>query len=350
MVQVCGANQSCWADVVLKRHLLAKLYLCIYNYFSYLSPSFLFYCKDINRRHSLSESGVLMPSQSSFLIVGLLCILWHALAKPAEHNQLIQLQRLYSRFLLLWLLLWPIPASLCVQTPHAIRSFVGVPVLELVMSFGIAQVVNKLVTEMSTKPQKSTTPRCPKTSKIARMCIWRWMSMQHIIVITLSLMSVTWLIAGSVNYYSRYFTEFANESLKNFNAEASIQSFLDLKEARYYNKSRILVTQRVDNSFAYILYAECSKYSCLHANAAASLNEKLRVCGTPYELVLDDVASQYVLQDTDLLLLDVASLKRYTPADHERLQVVKHWFNYHGVVQLKTEKIDLDTVDDYDEF
>src|SRR5262249_58763545 len=42
-----------------------------------------------------------------------------------------------SRLLLWWLAIWPIPASLAVEAPHAIRAIAALPALELTAGLGL---------------------------------------------------------------------------------------------------------------------------------------------------------------------------------------------------------------------
>lgn len=356
-MQACSGNQTCWTNAILSRRSLAGVFLVCYNYLLYLSPSFLLFCKDSNRRHSLSGSGAILPSEFILFLVGLAVALWQGLIETHSsdtHAATGTMKKLYSRFLLLWLLLWPLPASLCVQTPHAIRSFVGVPVLELIMSHGLASCASNLMGVLMTKQgvprsdqDKQSKPNSqsqPQPQLISRPVV-------SYILIALSAVSLIWMVFDSASYHHRYITQYANESVKQFNREASVASFLDLKSMNYFNKSRIWVSQGVDNSFVYMLYAENIDYNCLQHTAEASLNEMLRMCNLPYEIVFDNVSSQYVLSEAELLLLDVKTLKQYPEDTLRHVQLVKHWHNFHGIIQLKNSSdVPIDTVDDYDEF
>lgn len=92
------------------------------NYFSYFDPQYLFIKGDGNLRHSILYTGGLHLFEFITVVVGFFGIL-------------ILFKRKESKLLLLWLFLYPIPAALTQQT-HALRSFIGVPILAILSAHG----------------------------------------------------------------------------------------------------------------------------------------------------------------------------------------------------------------------
>ncbi|XP_065179130.1 uncharacterized protein LOC135809657 [Sycon ciliatum] len=375
LAQMSCENETCWSEILLGNQRLAGIYVFLYNYVVYLSPSFLFFNKDVNRRHSMTGTGTLLAPECVLLVSGLYWVLRDALGptsgkerEPENEDLCHDYRTRLSRFLLMWYALWPLPASLCVQSPHAVRSFVAMPIFELVMGYGISLSASmKLMSGMpDNQPEQTHLKLKPETSKktdkrpkstLPRFREWL-NSHGHQLVPVLLMLYIIWFVYALAAYQVRFFTSYHEESLKNFNYEAAVESFTDLRQARYYNKSRVLVTQNVDNSFVYIIYAEDIEYQCLHSHAigdnktvADHLNAKLARCHLPYEIAFNDVAHDYVMTKDDLLLLDIQTLKRYPEDAHKSLQLVKQWFNYHGVVRLRqVEHLDKDLVSDEDEF
>jgi 4-amino-4-deoxy-L-arabinose transferase-like glycosyltransferase len=100
------------------------------NYFSHLSPNFLFISGDSNLRHSLKGFGQLYIFQAILIFPALLICL-----KEKKKEQLL---------LLLWFFLFPMPASFTyVGIPHAIRAITGLPLFEILSSIGTMFLVSK---------------------------------------------------------------------------------------------------------------------------------------------------------------------------------------------------------------
>jgi 4-amino-4-deoxy-L-arabinose transferase-like glycosyltransferase len=110
------------AGVLADRRALVP-FVVAWNYAAYLSPRFLFLEGDPNPRHHPTKLGAVPLFYAPLLLVGV-GALWRRRREPA------------SRLLLWWLLTWPLPASMTVDAPHAIRSICALPALEIAAALG----------------------------------------------------------------------------------------------------------------------------------------------------------------------------------------------------------------------
>lgn len=105
------------------------------NYLTYFSPDFLFFSGDPNLRHHSGYGGMLLLTQSIFLLFGLLNF-----SKLGVRNSL---------FIFAWILLSPSIAALVNETPHASRSIYLMAPLATLTGLGWerikAQSTSKLV-------------------------------------------------------------------------------------------------------------------------------------------------------------------------------------------------------------
>lgn len=100
------------------------------NYFSHLSPGFLFFGDDPNPRHRSAFHGNLYIFEIPLILLGIWLILKYKDAK-------------IRYFLLVWLLLAPIPAALSRETPHGLRSLLLLPPLLILVSLGASEAVKR---------------------------------------------------------------------------------------------------------------------------------------------------------------------------------------------------------------
>lgn len=96
------------------------------GYAIHLSPQYLFFQGDINPRHNGSNSGVLYIWTIPFLLIGFVC-LW-------------KFSRRIFLFVLVWILVAPIPAALSIPTPHALRSLNMLPMPDFVTAIGLVSL------------------------------------------------------------------------------------------------------------------------------------------------------------------------------------------------------------------
>ncbi len=153
------------------------LLLFLGNYMEHYSPLFLFFKGDELTRHSvqslatmqvlgvpfhlnpksvallLTSSGVLYLFEAPFLIIGLI-----RLARRRTQTDLL---------LLGWFLLFPVGASLTHEgVPHALRSIVALPMLQLITAMGIHTVLKWL--NPPEQPDQSDRPVVPHVKRVAR--------------------------------------------------------------------------------------------------------------------------------------------------------------------------------------
>ncbi|MGI8550145.1 MAG: ArnT family glycosyltransferase [Dehalococcoidia bacterium] len=101
------------------------------QYQAYFSPSFLFLSGDGDPMHSPPGFGVALLTSFPFLIVGLFWLL-KSLVRPGK-----PIERQSSLFLFLALLLYPLPGSLTLPSPHGLRAAHVIPLLDLTTAIGI---------------------------------------------------------------------------------------------------------------------------------------------------------------------------------------------------------------------
>lgn len=102
------------------------------NYLDAFSPQFLFLSGDPNPRHSLPDMGMVYWLEVFFLPLGI-----YGLTKVKDKKT--------KWFLFLWLLLAPIPAAITRDgAGHGTRLFFQLPVLIILSSLGLFQIVNWL--------------------------------------------------------------------------------------------------------------------------------------------------------------------------------------------------------------
>lgn len=97
------------------------------GYLSHFNPNFLFISGDNIIRHAVKGMGQLYVAELPLLIVGLI--------------SLVKSKATGSRFLLAWLLLAPIPASLATPTPHALRAITFMPIWHIISAFGLVTIL-----------------------------------------------------------------------------------------------------------------------------------------------------------------------------------------------------------------
>jgi len=103
----------------------AALALFLKNWLRHFDLRFLFLSGDANPRHQLPGLGVMFLAQAPLVVFGLL--------------GLIRRRRPVDVFLLLWLALFPVSASLTAEgVPHALRAIVGLPAWPVLTGIGTA--------------------------------------------------------------------------------------------------------------------------------------------------------------------------------------------------------------------
>lgn len=139
------------------------------NYLSYYSLPFLLTEGDTNLRHSIRGHGMLHPHEVALLALGIVVC-----AASRSGGGL---------FLLWWLLVYAVPASLTVDPRHAVRAICGLPGLYAIEGVGAALLWGAAVD--------------PRGSRVRR-------SVSHALVIALAAAS----IVPVLGYFEDYFTQY----------------------------------------------------------------------------------------------------------------------------------------------
>jgi len=116
-------KSSSWIQKTIHNRRVVYAKKIITNYFSHFSPQFLFISGDQNGRHGPVGMGLLYLWELPFLLIGII-LLWKSSGK-------------LFWLVLLWILLAPIPASISVPSPHALRSLNILPMPQLLTALGV---------------------------------------------------------------------------------------------------------------------------------------------------------------------------------------------------------------------
>ncbi|MFH1743449.1 MAG: glycosyltransferase family 39 protein [bacterium] len=107
------------------------VWLFVKNYLAHFSPRFLFLGGDANPRHSVGFPGQIQLYLAPLLVIGI----WRCVRHSGYRE----------RLLLIWLLLFPVPAA-CTNEgiPHALRSVFGLPVFQIISAIGIQELKDRV--------------------------------------------------------------------------------------------------------------------------------------------------------------------------------------------------------------
>ncbi len=122
------AGNHSYDRVFFHRHYLLLLALAD-NLSRQLSPTTLFFTADSNLRHSVTHTGLFLWPGIFLLIIGCL--------------NLLKKQKIVLLFLLIWILVAVIPASVPVVGPHALRSLPALVPLSLLIGWGLATLLTQ---------------------------------------------------------------------------------------------------------------------------------------------------------------------------------------------------------------
>jgi len=98
------------------------------NFFSNLSPAYLFFKGGNNYQYNLQDRGIVYPLQIPFLLVGL-----YSLFKGFRKRE--------YKALFFWWILALIPAAATRDNPHVLRTILVLPVPQILTAFGFFQIV-----------------------------------------------------------------------------------------------------------------------------------------------------------------------------------------------------------------
>lgn len=133
-------KNSLIANLVYNRR-LAYAWAFVGNYLKHFSIDILFANGDRNPRHGVRGMGLLYLWELPLLIAGL-----YAIAKMTDKKKWIFLS---------WFLLGPIPASLSVESPHALRNLSTLPAFLLIETIGLSFILGKFKEKLSSPVIKS---------------------------------------------------------------------------------------------------------------------------------------------------------------------------------------------------
>jgi len=111
-----------WAQIVFNRRVIYVEQI-VKNYFSHFTPKFLFFEGDSNARHRTIGFGTLYIWEAPFLLIGIF--------------MLFTLSKKVRNFILLWILVAPLAASVALPAPHALRSLNMLPMPQLLVAMGL---------------------------------------------------------------------------------------------------------------------------------------------------------------------------------------------------------------------
>ncbi len=123
--EIANDNNALWSKVIHNRRVEYSIAF-LQHYFDHFTPSYLFIRGDINPKFSIQDVGQLYLWDLPFFIVGGLF--------------LFRRKEGYWWIIPIWLLLAIIPAATARETPHALRTEVGLPMYQLIVAYGIATV------------------------------------------------------------------------------------------------------------------------------------------------------------------------------------------------------------------
>lgn len=122
-------NNSIISKIIFNRRVFhAQNY--IDHYLDHFSPQYLFLTGDINPRFSSQKMGQLYLVEIILIFLGLL--------------YLFKSKRKFFYFILFWILLSPITASVARETPHALRTLHILPALILTSSYGMLYIFDQV--------------------------------------------------------------------------------------------------------------------------------------------------------------------------------------------------------------
>ena len=119
-------NNSFLGKVIYHRYVLFGKEVLI-NFFNHFQGDFLFISGDKNPRHSIQYMGTFYHFEAAFLILGAYALFSRKIK--------------YRWFLLWWLVIGLIPASLSKNTPHALRILPTLPIWIVIISLGIREIL-----------------------------------------------------------------------------------------------------------------------------------------------------------------------------------------------------------------
>jgi 4-amino-4-deoxy-L-arabinose transferase-like glycosyltransferase len=110
----------------------------IQGYLSHFDPNWYFITGDATNRHHVPQMGIMYIIELPFLLLGFYFLLFNSSFLISKKTKL---------FIILWILVTPIPASFTTGVPHAVRTLNFLPSFQLITAIGIVNaylLFNKL--------------------------------------------------------------------------------------------------------------------------------------------------------------------------------------------------------------
>jgi 4-amino-4-deoxy-L-arabinose transferase-like glycosyltransferase len=177
------------------------------NYISYFSPQFLFLNGGTQYQFSVPNFGLIYPVNLPFFYVGLVLLI---IKSFKDRN---------FRFILLWLILSPIPASLTNESYTVIRATTILPVPEILIALGFYFVVEKV-------------------------------SEQYRLFILLIYIAVIMVLAE--NYLVSYFTSYRTNY--SWSWQYGYQQAVAYVKGHYNDYNKVIVTKKYGEPHEYFLF------------------------------------------------------------------------------------------------
>lgn len=201
-----------WAKIIHNRRILF-LSDFLKHYFDNFSGRFLFTHGDVNPRLNPQEMGELYVWELPFLILG---VYW-----------LIKRKEKASPILFLWMLIVPIPAATARETPHALRMLSILPTYQIIIAYGLYQLVAWL-----------------KNSSLRRL-------VDRTIIILFS--TICFLLSANIfyylhNYYIHYPSDWSGEW--QYGYKQMVTEVLNIED----NYNQIFVTDALGRPYIYFAF------------------------------------------------------------------------------------------------
>jgi len=222
--------------------------LFLYNYATYLSPSYLFIDGDPQLQNHVQGMGMCFASFIPLLLAGVVA-LWRERHTPR------------AKFLAAWLLLFPVAPSLTINTPHAIRSLHATPVLMMIAAVGLALLLQ--AAREAPRPERAGRA----LNVVARVLLGS-------VVLTLP-----W---NALVFLNHRFVDYPVTSASAW--QAGIGEALRETERRKEGVERITVSSRIHNPFVFIAFYTPVDFRAL-AVPGREVNDKL--APTKYRIALE---------------------------------------------------------------
>ncbi len=121
-----------WSKIIHNRRIGYGL-LFLSHYLDHFNMDYLFFHGDINPKFSTRTNGQFFIIEALFLITGLYFLL--------------RIEKKFLMFVLFWLLIGLIPASVARETPHALRTEITLPMWQLISAGGLYYLINLITSK-----------------------------------------------------------------------------------------------------------------------------------------------------------------------------------------------------------